>query len=210
MIEMLTDALPASLFPGFPAGGHPSMAQMIGFCGAAGGMLWPFFRGRVGMLLVQLVPCVCFALHFWLVGAPTGAALNVLAGVQVLAALALGANPAFRIVYLLILPVIAALMAATWTGLPSVFAAAGMALLSLARYQTGVRAFRAVMLLALPCWLVHNMLVGSVPAMLSDMTGIVVNLWILLRSRPLSARPQPVPLAPVQPSPHVAREAKVS
>ncbi|WP_148219313.1 YgjV family protein [Azospirillum sp. B510] len=189
MSELLTDLLPAA------QGGGWSVAQLFGFCGTLGGMLWPFFRSRTGMLLVQLVPCLCFALHFAMVGAPTGAALNGLAALQVAAALALGSRPGFRIVYLAILPVIALAMALTWTGVPSAFAAAGTALISIARYQTEVTRFRGTMLVALPCWFLHNCLVGSLPAMVSDLTGIVVNGWKLLRGSRL-APPPPTPMPP--------------
>ncbi|KAA0598086.1 hypothetical protein J2848_005496 [Azospirillum lipoferum] len=205
MSELLTDLL--SAVEGVVQGDGWSVAQLLGFCGTLGGMLWPFFRSRTAMLLMQLVPCVCFALHFAMVGAPTAAALNGLAALQVVAALAVGGRPAFRIVYLLILPVIAAVMAVTWTGLPSAFAAAGMALISLARYQTQVARFRGTMLVALPCWFVHNSLVGSVPGMISDVTGIVVNAWMLLRGTGM-APPQPAPLATSIPS--ASGEAKLS
>lgn len=214
MIEMLTDRLPALFGGGGMTDIGWSVAQLVGLCGMIGGMLWPFFRSRRAMLLVQLVPCLGFALHFTLVGAPTAAALNGLAALQVLAALALGTWPAFRIVYLLILPVIAAVMAVTWTGLPSVFAAAGMALISLARYQTRVAVFRGTMLVALPCWFVHNCLVGSIPGMVSDLTGIAVNAWMLLRDRDRTAPPPPIPTGPTPtgPTPMApkAREAKLS
>lgn len=206
MSELLTVLFPAA------EGGGWSMAQLLGFCGTLGGMLWPFFRSRTGMLLVQLVPCLCFALHFAMVGAPTAAVLNGLAALQVAAALAVGSRPAFRIAYLLILPVIAVVMAFTWTGLPSAFAAAGMALISLARYQTQVARFRGTMLVALPCWFVHNSLVGSVPGMISDVTGIVVNAWMLLRGTGMAApsTPIPAPMAPPTPMPSASGEGKLS
>ncbi len=203
MIEMLTVRFPALFGGGGEADIWWSVAQLVGLCGMLGGMLWPFFRSRRAMLLVQLVPCLGFALHFALVGAPTAAALNGLAALQVLAALALGTWPASRLVYLLILPV----MAATWTGLPSVFAAAGMALISLARYQTRVAVFRGTMLVALPCWFVHNFLVGSIPGMISDLTGMAVNAWMLLRDR--TAPPPSSPMAPTSKGP-TAGEAKLS
>lgn len=209
MNELLTSLLPAA------EGGGWSLAQLVGFCGTLGGMLWPFFRSRTGMLLVQLVPCLCFSLHFAMVGSPTAAALNGLAALQVAAALAIGGRPAFRIAYLLILPVIAAVMAFTWSGLPSAFAAAGMALISLARYQTQVARFRGTMLVALPCWFVHNSLVGSVPGMISDVTGIVVNGWMLLRGTGLAASsipmatPMATPMPPPTPIPSASGEGKL-
>ncbi|SMF82519.1 inner membrane protein [Azospirillum oryzae] len=210
MSEVLTDLVTVLAGGGGVAGGGWSAAQLIGFCGTIGGMLWPFFRSRAGMLLVQLVPCLCFTVHYAMMGAPTASALNALAALQVLAALAIGARPAFRLVYLAILPVIAAVMAVTWTGLPSVFAAAGMAAISLARYQTRVTPFRGIMLVALPCWFVHNSLVGSVPAMISDVTGIAVNGWMLLRGTGLTP-PSPTPMPPAAAAmPPAAGEAKLS
>ncbi|AWK87339.1 YgjV family protein [Azospirillum thermophilum] len=168
------------------------LAHAIGIAGMLGGMAWPLFRGRVAMLLVQLVPSICFGVHFALLGSPTGALMNVLSGLQILAAIPLGSRPAFRIVYLLILPVIAAVMALSWSGLPSLFAAAGTALVSLSRYQTAVPPFRLFMLMALPCWFGHNFLVGSVPGMMSDSAGIIFNLWMLGRDGP-ARRPVPAP-----------------
>ncbi len=159
-----------------------SLVQVVGYCGTLGGMLWPFCRHRLNLLLVQLATTLCFTIHLGLLGAGTGAALNLLAALQVLVAIPLGTRPNFRVLYLLILPVIAALMAATWSGVPSLFAAVAMALMSVGRYQTDIVVFRLFMILALPCWLVHNTLVGSLPAMLSDMVGLAVNLWMLVRS----------------------------
>ncbi|SMH53177.1 YgjV family protein [Azospirillum agricola] len=156
-----------------------SPVQLIGYCGTVGGMLWPFCRGRVAMLLVQLATVLCFAIHMALLGAATGAALNLLTALQVLVAIPLGTRPGFRVVYLMLLPAIAVLMAATWGGVQSLFAAAAMALMSVGRYQTDVVRFRGFLALGLPCWLAHNALAGSLPAMLSDIIGSAVNLWRL-------------------------------
>lgn len=157
-------------------------AQVIGYFGTASAMLWPVFRGRVALLLAQLVPSLFFMVHFWLLGGVTGAALNLLAVLQGVAAIPLGTRPNFRVIYLLIVPVIAGLMAFTWNGWPSLFAALAMALVSVARYQTGVLRFRLFMALALPCWFTHSLLLGSVPGMLADAVGMSVNLWMLVRS----------------------------
>lgn len=159
-----------------------SPTQLIGYLGTLGGMVWPLFRGRVSILLAQLAPSFCFMIHFWLLGGLTGAALNLLAILQGLAAIPLGTRPNFRVAYLMILPVIAGLMAITWTGWLSLFAALALALVSVARYQTGVTRFRLFMALALPCWFTHSLLIGSAPGMLSDAVGMTVNLWMLARS----------------------------
>lgn len=175
------------------------IAQAIGLVGTAGGMAWPLFRGRFGMLVAQLVPSVCFAIHYWMLGAPTGSVMNVLSGLQILAAIPLGSRPEFRLVYLLLLPVIAAAMALTWIGLPSVFAAAGTAFISLSRYQTAVVPLRLCMAVALPCWFGHNFLVGSVPGMMSDCVGMAINAWILTRMLLVQrAGADPLPAGPAR------------
>lgn len=157
------------------------LAPIVGFAGTAAGMGWALFRGRVAMLAVQLAASVLFALHFALLGAATGSLMNVLAAVQAAAAIPLGTRPGFRYVYLAVLPLIATGLAATWHGVPSAFAAAGLAFVSLGRYQTDVRLFRLCMAVALPCWFGHNLLVMSVPGMLSDVSATVINAVMLAR-----------------------------
>lgn len=156
--------------------------QAIGLIGSAGGMAWPLFRTRAGMLVAQLVANLAFTVHFLLLEAATAAVMNGLSALQVGAALPLGQRPAFRWLYLAVLPLIAVALAVTWNGLPSLFAAAGAALISIGRYQTNVLRFRVLMTVALPLWLGHNALVGSVPGMLSDVTGLVLNLAYLARA----------------------------
>lgn len=157
------------------------LAQAIGLVGAAAGMSWALFRSRFGMLMAQLVAGVAFAGHFALLGATTGAVMNVLATFQVAAAIPLGTRPGFRIVYLALLPLIAVAALLTWSGVPSLFAALGFAFVSLSRYQVSVVPFRLFMAVALPCWFGHNLLVGSVPGMISDVVGLCINLAMLAR-----------------------------
>ena len=168
------------------------LTQAVGLAGTAAGMSWPLFRGRLGILLGQLAACMAFAVHFALLGATTGAVMNALASAQVLAAIPLGARPGFRLVYLGLLPVIAVGAALTWNGGPSLFAALGLAFVSLGRYQTRVVPLRLFMGVALPCWFVHNALIGSVPGMISDVVGMAINGVMLARLgvfRPAAAMP---------------------
>lgn len=161
------------------------LAQALGVAAAACGMGWALFRGRAGMLAAQACCGGFFAGHFWLIGATTGAAMNVLAAAQAVAAIPLGERPGFRLVYVTLLPVIAVGVWLTWDGGPSLAAAAGTALVSLARYQVSVLRVRVFMAAALPCWFIHNVWVFSIPGMLSDVTGMTINgvmLWRLLRS----------------------------
>ena len=149
----------------------------------AGGILcnfaWPLFKRREGMLAAQAVACGFFTAHFAMIGATTGASMTTLAGLQALVAIPLGIRPGFRVVYLAILPVIGGAMLASWHGLPSLFAALGLALTSLGRYQLDATRFRTLILSSIPAWSAHNVLVGSVPGLCSDAMTLASGLWML-------------------------------
>lgn len=149
--------------------------------GMIGGATWPLFKGRTGMLLAQISTASCFAVHYALMGAWTGSLMNTLGVLQALAAIPLGTRPSFRRIYLLTLPVIAGGVVVTWHGPPSAFAALGLALISLGRYQTRLLRFRLFLLAAMPCWFGHNILVGSIPGMIADSFGAANNLYMLAR-----------------------------
>lgn len=139
------------------------------------------------MLLIQAVSGLCFVLHYALIGAFTGSLMNVLAMLQALAAIPLGEKPGFRVVYLLTLPAIALGLGLTWNGWPSVFASLGMAGIAVGRYQTRVLPFRVILVSTVPLWTGHNLLVGSLPGLLSDAlvtASSLLGLWRhLLRER---------------------------
>jgi hypothetical protein len=131
------------------------------------------------MLLAQVGVSVFFAAHYLLTGATTGAVMNGLAMMQALLAIPLGERPGFRVAYLATLPVIAAAVALSWSGLPSAFAAAGFALVSLGRYQLSTIRFRALLLVAVAPWAAHNVAVGSVPGLIADACALVTGALAL-------------------------------
>ena len=151
----------------------------MGAGGIACNFAWPLFRSREGMLATQATACAFFTAHFALIGAMTGATMTTLAGMQAMAAIPLGSRPGFRVVYLATLPLIAAAMMASWHGLPSFFAALGLALTSVGRYQLDVTRFRTLILTSIPAWSAHNVLVGSVPGLCSDALTLASGIWML-------------------------------
>jgi hypothetical protein len=165
------------------------VANAFGVLGAVCGAIWPLFRTRRSMLLVQSLIAAGISVHYILLGAYTGAMVNMLAGLQALAAIPLGHRPEFRKVYLLTLPLLAVGVAATWSGLPSVFAACGMALVSLGRYQIDTMRFRLLLFASIPFWMGHNALVWSVPGLISDALGAVFVSFTILRERRALRRP---------------------
>jgi hypothetical protein len=158
----------------------PSFATLIGLTGAALGACWPLMRTRSGMLALQLASGCCFIVHFALIEAATASAINVLAALQAAAAIPLGHRPGFRLVYLATAPPIAVAVLATWQGFSSVFAGLAAVMISIGRYQLNVTAFRRLMLVGMSCWLAHDVLVWSVPGMLSDLFAIASSIWMLV------------------------------
>lgn len=166
---------------------HNLPAAVSGALAAGCGMLWPVFHSRTGMLTTQAAAGFFFAIHFFLIGATTGSFMNILTAAQAAAAVPLGERPGFRVVYLALLPAIAAGLVFTWgEGAhgwgPSVAAAAATALMSVARYQTDPLRLRWFMAAALPCWFVHNVWFLSWAGMASDVVGMTVNAAMLRRA----------------------------
>jgi len=157
------------------------LPNALGYAGAATGMMWPLCRGRTAILIAQVVSNILFTLHYTMLGADTGAALSVMSVLQASAAIPLGEKPGFRYVYLATLPVIAALLLLTWNGTPSVFASLGTALVSLGRYQTNIFRMRLVLFTAGPGWFIHNLIVWSVPGMITDILCATLNARVLIR-----------------------------
>lgn len=153
-------------------------ANLFGACGILANFAWPLFHRRESMLAAQATGCAFFIAHFVLIDAKTGAVMATFAGVQALLAIPLGTRPGFRVVYLFTLPLTATALVATWHGLPSLFAALGLTLTSLGRYQIVVMRFRALILASIPAWTVHNVLVGSVPGLLSDAMTLASGGWV--------------------------------
>lgn len=151
----------------------------IGLIGAALAVAWPIFRTRTNMLLAQSGVAFFFGVHYVMEGAITGAAMNALAFTQALLAIPLGGRPGFRIAYLATLPLIGLALALTWSGAASVFAGVGFAMISLGRYQLSAIRFRTFLLIAVPCWMMHNWTVGSVPGLIADSCTLVTSAWML-------------------------------
>ncbi|MBF0251524.1 MAG: YgjV family protein [Alphaproteobacteria bacterium] len=161
---------------------HPA-ANAVGAFAALLGITWPLYASRRALLMAQGAAHAAFAVHFWLLGAPTAALMNVLGAAQTGAALPLGDRPGFRRLYLAILPVIALGAALTWHGWASLFSALGLALFSLARYQLDTLALRMLMVLGIVSWFAHNWMVMSIPAMTTDMLSLATSLMMIAAER---------------------------
>jgi len=138
------------------------------------------------MLWAHAVIHVGMCTHFYLLGALSGSIMNALGLGQTLAAIPLGTRPGFKKIYIAYLPLIAAGAAYTWVGPQSLFAAGGLAMLSLARYQTDVMKFRVLLLGAIASWTVYDIMVVSIPALSLDALSLFTSLAMIRRERRLA------------------------
>ena len=155
------------------------LASLLGYSGVLCNIVWPLFRGRTTMLIVQGLGAVGFALHYLFLGAETASLLLTMAALQAFVAIPLGKRAGFRVVYLATIPAIALIMALSWHGTASLFASLGLATISLGRYQLDVVRFRALLVACIPFWVVHNLIVWSVPGLMSDATSFAAGAWML-------------------------------
>ena len=144
------------------------------------------WRTRKGMLWTQAAIHVCMGSHFYLLGAFSGAFMNVLGLGQVLTAIPLGKRPGFRKIYLAYLPLIALGAIYTWQGPVSLLAAAGLGTLSLARYQTDIMKFRVFTLAAIAFCSAYDITVMSIPGMSLDVLSLISSLVMIRRERRLA------------------------
>lgn len=156
-------------------------ANAIGAVAALLGGFWPLFKTRIGMLWAHAAIHVGMSMHFFLLGALSGSLMNALGLGQVLAAIPLGTRPGFKKIYIAYLPIIALGAAYTWNGPESLFAAGGLAMLSLARFQTDVMRFRVLILGAIASWTAYDLLVMSIPALTLDALSLVISLVMIRR-----------------------------
>ena len=175
MVDIFLDNPPAAAFGLF------GMLCLIG---------WPLFRSRRAMLLVQLGIGLGLGGHYALLGAYTGALMNALSALQVLAAIPIDRRPGLRWLYLSIVPAIAIVSVATWSGWPSACAALGMTMLTLGRFQSDPTRMRIVLLAAVPFWLAHDVLIGSLPAITADIATMAIGGLALMRGLPSLAAPR--------------------
>jgi len=159
------------------------LASAFGVAGLVLGAVWPLFPTRTGMLAAQAGVAAAFTGHYALMGATTGSILNALIAAQALAAIPLGRDPRFRLVYLAMLPAIALVLALTWAGTTSLLSSLATALMSLARWQTRQLPFRLMMLTASPVWGLHDWIIGSLPGIIASTLTVSASLYGLWRVR---------------------------
>lgn len=157
---------------------HP-LACAAGLFGMFCLAIFPLFHARSMMLSVYICNNLAFVAHYGLLHEWTAAAMNGLMAVQTLVAIRIAEARRYRWTYYLLMALLAVMVAVTWQGLPSAFAGLATAFSTLGRMQNRELSLRLLMLMAMPCWLVHDIIVASMPGFTADLLSIGVGLYML-------------------------------
>lgn len=145
--------------------------QIIGFIALILGVASYQFKLRTKILLTQGAANFLWAIHFYLIGAFTGSALNFVA---------LGRNYTFvkyrnkfpgPILPSLFIVIFVAAVIFSWQGYLSLLPLGGMILGTLAFWHKNPTIIRLLSLFCSPMWFVYNLLSGSYP-------GIIIEMFI--------------------------------
>jgi inner membrane protein len=142
---------------------------------------YPLFRARPLLLSAYLGNNLGFAAHYAMLGQATALMMNLMLSVQNLVAIGLGRWPGLRWAYYALVPLLLGAAAVTWQGGLSLLSALAMALSTLGRMQGNEIALRVLMLASAPFWATHDLLVGSLPGLLADLSCMATGAWMLIK-----------------------------
>lgn len=131
---------------------------------------------RQSMLLLSLVAALLFSLHYWLLGAATGAALNLLAVGRCYVFYKVKPSHSNRWIVYLFIGLDIFVGALTWQGLISLLPMAGSIGGIISGWQQRPKLIRRYALIPPPLWFVYSMLSGSIPGMFIGVFRFISNL----------------------------------
>lgn len=146
-----------------------TVAQIVGFGGAALNGLSFQQKKRKGIIGVQIGAAVLFIIHYILLGAYTGAALNFIGLLRSIVFINNDKKWAKSPVWLGVFVVISAVSSVlTWVDWYSVLPAAAMILTTVSYWLKSETKIRLVTFPSSPCWLIYNIITGSVAGIITE------------------------------------------
>src|SRR3546814_8084193 len=110
-----------------------------------------------------------------MLGSPTAAIACVISCSQLLVSASVRDRYVVVCLYGASLIVLSFLSVVTWHGIPSALAFTGSSLGSLARLQTSTTRMKGLFLVGAPFWLAHNLMVGALFALGTDLVSLASN-----------------------------------
>ncbi|MFL0801201.1 MAG: YgjV family protein [Agarilytica sp.] len=157
------------------------LSTIFGVFGVIANSSWPLIKHRKYLLSGQALACVLMFAHFWLLGAQTGALVMAAAGIQACLAIPLESHPRFKSVYFISLILTPLVAWFSWHGLPSIFSTFALVFFCIGNLQINTKHLRILLLCCLFCWVVHNLLISSYPALASNFIALCTSIYGLSR-----------------------------
>lgn len=155
--------------------------QGIGFIALALGLISVQWKHRQHILLTQLLASVFWVIHFALVGAASGAAMNAVGALRTFIVYRLGeGNNRPRLVLWMLLFLVLIVGLVIWQNWLSALPLLAMLLATIAFWQRDEQRIRWLLLAVAPIWFVYNFMYGSWAGMASDTLAVIsisIALW---------------------------------
>ena len=138
------------------------------------------FKDRQRLLLFNMLACGCMAVHFFLLGAYTGAGMFLLAIVRAVVFRRFSAadRPLWPMVTMLAAFVVMGI--ATWHGAVSILPIISTIFVTIGLWQHDTQRMRTMVVIGPIMWFTYNTIVGSIPGMIMETISfgsIIVGLW---------------------------------
>lgn len=149
------------------------LAQLIGFGGTVLTIIAYQQNKRKRILGCTVISAALFAIHYIILGAYTGAIMNVLAGTRSLVFMnntKKWAKSKIWVVVFMLIYIVACI--ATWDKWYSVLPLIAMLLTTVSNWFQSEKKIRFLTFPSSPCWLVYNILNGSV-------AGIITEIFVM-------------------------------
>ncbi|MCL2513764.1 MAG: YgjV family protein [Oscillospiraceae bacterium] len=159
------------------------IAQAIGFIGTAFLVISYQQKKRRGIIVFQIFCSAFFALHFYLLGAYTGCAMNVLGGlrstVYSYSEEKKWAKHNFWPVLFFIVFLAAGIL--TWKNIWSLLPTFAMCLSTISLWLRDPKKIRFLTSPTLPCWLVYNLMNKSIAGFITEIFTIISMATAIIR-----------------------------
>lgn len=155
------------------------LAQAIGFLGLTSHVLSFQQKTRGKVLLFTMIGCIFWALHFSLLGFYTAAAVNLVVALRSFVFYRYKNRDNHLLLYGFMIIFIVS-TALTWQGMISSLPLVACLISTYASWQMSAQKIRWFTLPVPILWFSHNILAGSIAAMIADTSvfiSIVVGLW---------------------------------
>lgn len=162
------------------------LTQLIGVIGMVAIVSSFWFKRRRAIIVMQIVGSFSFGVHFLLLGALTAAGVNIIAVLRNI--LFAKYNSAARPIWplLLVLAVGLSLPILLWNGhWVSLLPVGALLCGTIGLWARDEQKIRLRMLAPPPLWIVHNVIVGSIPGVVNELVVLVsiVASWLRHRRR---------------------------